>query len=185
MKEKRRREKKRQYEAGAQAEAEPNETDGADQQNGTTKNGHGKKKRALSLADDLGLNGKKPKMDAVEMENQPLNGFAPQPQCPIGDGEHTSIPAGKLASRGRHRAGMDSFMTGFATLFLNLDHAVSNCGALDTTLAGRIPLPCQQDPLVITKKETFTARARQTEGHVLNWARIKSRRSAFQEAKGN
>uniref|UniRef100_A0A183BVV5 Transposase n=1 Tax=Globodera pallida TaxID=36090 RepID=A0A183BVV5_GLOPA len=82
-------------------------------------------------------------------------------------------------SRGSHRAGMDAFMTGFAVLFFQLGHAYRNSGRLDCRLAGRIALPGKEFPLLIRKANFVT----QTESHQLNWARVESRRRAFDRAK--
>ncbi|KAL3115510.1 hypothetical protein niasHT_018143 [Heterodera trifolii] len=82
-------------------------------------------------------------------------------------------------SRGCHRAGMDAFMTGFAVLFFQLDHVYRNSCRFDLRLAGCVALAGKELPLLIRKSNFIT----QTESHQLNWARVDSRRKAFDRAK--
>uniref|UniRef100_A0A914DA96 Uncharacterized protein n=1 Tax=Acrobeloides nanus TaxID=290746 RepID=A0A914DA96_9BILA len=76
--------------------------------------------------------------------------------------------------RGSHRAGMDSFMTGFATLFPQR-MTLFRTKKLDAALAGRLPLAGKKFPLQIQK----SAYANQSEKHVQKWARIRAKRAAF------
>ena len=69
--------------------------------------------------------------------------------------------------------GMDAFMTGFSTLFLQLINGDS------TKQAARIPLPGKGPPLVLKRARGVG----QKESHILNWGKIASQREKAKLAK--
>nr|CAD2167689.1 unnamed protein product [Meloidogyne enterolobii] len=99
------------------------------------------------------------------------------------EANESSNHLGSFESRGRHRAGMDAFMTGFSVLYFNVDANAkensSNICLFDANLAARLPLPGKEFPLLLRKPE----RVRQSESHVLNWGRIQDRRNGFLESR--
>ncbi|KAH7723120.1 CAF1 family ribonuclease containing protein [Aphelenchoides avenae] len=104
--------------------------------------------------------------NGADASSSPLNGSAQN------GGENKKVKSTDcLPVERSHRAGMDSFMTGFATLYMQR-MSVFRTQRFDSQFAGHLPLPGNERPLALVKSR-FVA---QSEGHICNWARISGRR---------
>uniref|UniRef100_A0A9J2PAX4 C3H1-type domain-containing protein n=1 Tax=Ascaris lumbricoides TaxID=6252 RepID=A0A9J2PAX4_ASCLU len=79
---------------------------------------------------------------------------------------------------GCHRAGVDSFMTGFSVIFMSRMNVLRK-GCFNSEEGNRLPLRGKPIPLIIRKSE-FTKR---TEDHSIKWERIEKERSRIKHLR--